>query len=477
MQRVEVRIRGKDLPLGREFEQALVPTSGNERQPLQAAWKRMRLAGRLSFSAEVIDHPGQPQDIDVTVNVQGCTMKPTFFDYALDQLSGSVRYERGRLHLRNMVARHGGASLGLHSGLIQMGAEGGFTAWLQGLTGQGIVVDADLLQAMPEGLRQALEGIQLRTPVAAAAKLTLHAPSGPAKPLEVWWEGAVALDQAKFRTGIDVTDACGQLYCKGYHDGRRLRGVNGQLALEKASVLGQPLTRVNARLDVEPGSPDVLRIRDLKASIHGGTIAGQARLETAPILRYEVLLEALGVQLDQVGRHNLGPAAKQAQLEGPARAALHLTGEGNDLLGLKGNGRLDVLQGKMGQLPVLLDLVKAFGLRVPDRTAFDQACMLFAIEGPQIRVQQLDLFGNAISLRGQGALDLDGSNVELDFTATPGRVIQMLPTGFDEIPQVISSQFLKIKMRGKVGKAGTIRFDKELIPAVVEPLRRVMGGT
>ena len=92
-----------------------------------------------------------------------------------------------------------------------------------------------------------------------------------------------------------------------------------------------------------------------------------------------------------------------------------------------------------------------------------------------MRVQQLDLFGNAISLSGQGTVDLDGNNLNLDFTATPGRFTQVLPSGIDAIPQMISQQFLKIKMRGKLGKGGDIRFDKELVPAVVDPLRRVMG--
>jgi hypothetical protein len=197
----------------------------------------------------------------------------------------------------------------------------------------------------------------------------------------------------------------------------------------------------------------------------------------APVLRYDVLLEALGVQLDAFGRHNLGASSRQAQLEGPARAAIHLTGEGDGVLGLKGNGRIDVVRGKLGQLPILLDLLKAFGLRMPDRTAFEEGHMVFALEGPQMHVQNLDLYGNAISLRGQGRMDLDGSNVNLDFTATPGRFTQMLPQGIDLVPQLISQQLFRIRMRGKVGRDGQMRFDKELVPGVMEPLKRVIGGS
>ncbi len=475
-ERIQVRIQGVNIPLDQEFETALVPISGKERLELQAAWKRLRLTGRLSFAAEVIDHPGQPQDIDVSVDVHGCAMRPGFFDYALEDLSGSVRYARGWLCLRDMKARHGNGRLGLASGLIETGPEGAYRAWLVGLSGRDVSADADLLTALPEPLRRVLEPLRLKVPMDFATKLTLVSP-GASKPLKVWWESLAELKQGAFRAGVDVTDATGQCFVGGHHDGQRLRSFNGKVALARASVLGQPLTNVRARLELDPNAPEALCVRDVTAGLFGGTVAGNARVVTSPVIKYDVLLDALGVRLEQVGQHNLGDKAKDVQLQGPARASLHLVGEGSDLLSLKGNGLVDVPQGKMGQLPVLLGLVKALGLREPDRTMFEQAQMHFAIEGPRVTVQQLDLYGNAISLRGEGSVDLDGSNVSLDFSATPGRMTQLLPAGVDAISQALSGQLLKIKMRGKLGNGGQIKFDKELMPGVVEPLRRVIGGS
>ncbi len=139
------------------------------------------------------------------------------------------------------------------------------------------------------------------------------------------------------------------------------------------------------------------------------------------------------------------------------RAALHLTGEGTDLSGLKGNGRIEVANGKMYRLPLLLDLLKALGLRPPDRTAFEQARMLFAIEGPQMRIHALDLIGSAISLRGQGTLGLDGSNLNLDFSVDWGRMPQMLPGAISDLSQALSDQLFKIKLRGKISARASRR--------------------
>jgi len=53
---------------------------------------------------------------------------------------------------------------------------------------------------------------------------------------------------------------------------------------------------------------------------------------------------------------------------------------------------VDVPNGKMYRLPLLLDLLKWLGLRLPDRTAFEQAHVTFAIDGDRAQINQLDLF-------------------------------------------------------------------------------------
>jgi hypothetical protein len=229
---------------------------------------------------------------------------------------------------------------------------------------------------------------------------------------------------------------------------------------------------LQARLYVAPETPDILSLYDLKANLFGGDLVGEARFNFTSPMRYSVKLDASHILLEQFGKHNqLGP---DAQLQGPARAAVYLTGEGTDLSGLRGNGRIEVARGKLYRLPLLLGLLNAFGLRLPDRTAFEQARMVFGIEGPQMRVDALDLFGNAISLRGQGKLNLDGSNLNLDFSADWGRVPQLLPPGISDLSQAVSDQLFKIKLRGKISSP---RFEKEFVPGVVEPIKKVFGGS
>jgi hypothetical protein len=470
---VHVCIRGQGIPLDREFEEALSPPEVHGRAALSNAWAMLALQGRLNFEAAVVDRPDQPQDIDVAVDIRGCTMQPEFFRYAMSDVSAGVRYAHGRVYVKDVSAKHGRCQLGLKEATIVLKPAGGFQAWFKGIHGKDLMPDEEFLRALHPVMRKGLEPLQLRKPLdVETTYLIFDAPAVPGRPMKIWWDGGAYLHQEVFQAGLEISGVDGQIWCHGHHNGQQFEGVTGYAVLERADILGQPFTNLQGRIQIAPDAPDELRLYDLKADLFGGFVGGEANFKFGPNLRYDVKLDALHVQLEQFGKHNRLGA--DAQLQGPARASLHLIGEGTDLSGLKGNGRVEVPNGKLYRLPLLLDLLKAFGLRRPDRTAFEQARMLFAINGPQMQVQQLDLIGNAISLRGEGMLNLDGSNLNLDFSADWGRLPQMMPALVSDPLQSLSDQLFKIKMRGKISDP---HLDPVFMPGVVNPIKKALGGT
>src|SRR5262249_11783624 len=150
-----------------------------------------------------------------------------------------------------------------------------------------------------------------------------------------------------------------------------------------------------------------------------------------------------------------------ADVSGAAEAALSLYGEGGDVSSLRGGGNLEVRNGKLYKLPLLLDLLKWLGLQRPDRTAFEDVRVRFGIDGDRVIVQDLDLVGNAISLRGQGTVGLYGDNLNLDLNTDWARLGQLLPPGISAWPRSLSDMLLKIRVRGSVRD---IRFEQELVP-------------
>jgi hypothetical protein len=179
-------------------------------------------------------------------------------------------------------------------------------------------------------------------------------------------------------------------------------------------------------------------------------------------------LTALQLKLEEFGRHNFG---SKVEYSGLATARLYLSGEGEDIQGLDGRGSVEVPNGRLYNLPLLLDLLKVLGLRPPDRTAFEEAYAQFSIRGPRVSVSRFDLYGNAISLSGQGEMNLDGTDIELDFYAVWGRVMQMLPPALRPFPSAVSQQLLRLKMRGKIDK---VEITKEPVPILVDNLEKFL---
>jgi hypothetical protein len=212
------------------------------------------------------------------------------------------------------------------------------------------------------------------------------------------------------------------------------------------------------------------------ADYFGGQIYGPVRIEFGPRPRYKLNLTAAQVNLGKFGGHNFNDDG----FKGDAVGQLYLEGEGTEINGLKGNGRIDVPNGQMYNLPLLLDLLKFLGLHWPDRTAFEEMHAQFGIHGRRVHLRRLDLLGNAISLKGNGEFDLDGSDLQIDFYPT-WRFEQFLPPSVRRLPGDVSKNILTIEMRGKVGSNPDkeLKFTKRWVPAVFDPLhtlqQRVTG--
>jgi hypothetical protein len=332
------------------------------------------------------------------------------------------------------------------------------------------VPDDDLRRALPTPLANAVNTLALRDPVELDALVVIDQPAESRSRPVVYWDGTAKLKNASLKTGVDWDGVTGAISVRGRHGGEKLEDIVGNVYLEQARVLNQPLEKVHIPLAVWKSSPDILRLPDLKAGFFGGTLGGEGRIEFGSIFRYEMLLQASQVQLEQFGRHNFGSSA---ELSGQATAALHLTGEGTDLEGVKGNGRLDVPVGKLYRLPLLLDLLKWLGLGRADRTAFDQALARFRIDGPRMHVTQLALYGRAVSLRGQGSMNLDGTDLNVDLNADWGRLPQLLPPGLSDVSRGLNDQLLRIMVRGSLAD---VRFEKEFVPLVTDPLKKLFGA-
>ena len=463
-----VTLAGRNVALDADLRAALD-------RDLQTTWDVFRPEGALDFDGTVYLPPGRDAkpEIDVTVRPRAATAFPRFFPYRLTDLYATLHYARNAVRLEGLTGRHGPTGVRIDRGLVVLRPGGGFTADLTNLHAEGLHADDDLLRALREVkdvLARGAAALEIQGPLDLHTRLYVDVAAAK-EPPRVFWDGSVALRDAAVRTGVRLEHVTGVVAARGWYNGSRIEAVDGNLDVKELSVFGQRLQQLRGGFQLTDDEPDVLKVPGLMASYLGGQVYGPVRVEFGARPRYELNLTAAQVRLEEFARHNFHDRKEVPELHGPAVARLYLRGEGGDVAGLRGGGRIDVPSGKMANLHPLVDLLKFLGLRMPDRTMFEEAHAAFDIEGPRARVRQLDLFGNVISLRGRGEVNLDGSDVALDFNVDWARLGQVLPPGVRAVPREISNQLLKIEARGRLDD---LRFTRQPVPLVTEPLRRLL---
>jgi hypothetical protein len=267
----------------------------------------------------------------------------------------------------------------------------------------------------------------------------------------------------------------GQFSSRGLYLGDRLGRVVGELAIDRGRVLKQPVEALSAHFEVDPARPDVITIPWINARAYGGEVGGEARLELGTPVKFDLSLNGARLKLEEFARVNhLGPTT---QLEGLATAQIRLANPLDPATRqpiLDGSGSLDIPNGKMLDLPVMLDVIKLARLRPVDRTAFEEAHAVFRIRGDRVKFGQLDLLGNAISLGGEGEMNLDGSRAQFDFYTVWTNIRNLLGNGGDLAARV-SGNLFRIRVSGDLGSERPPKVTQEALPGIVDPIRRLMG--
>jgi hypothetical protein len=279
--------------------------------------------------------------------------------------------------------------------------------------------------------------------------------------------------------GVPCDDVYGGVASEGRYDGTDFGTAMGNAWFDRATVAGQPLTDVKASYRVLPALPDpkqpgktlppAVVFRDLAGTAFGGTLGGQARIDLADKGRFQLWLNATGVKLEDLAKHHKLGAG---ELKGDAQATVLIETAPDPKTGkmvLGGTGQIDVPQGRLYNLPVLLELVKVLKGQTPDGVAFEEAHAAFDLKGDRVVVTQLDLLGAAVSLGGSGEMDFTGQDVRFEFYTIWSQTLRRwLTTPFGEVTGLLSGGLFKIELTRVNGQFVT---KAHMLPAVTDPVK------
>ena len=504
---VKLRVHAAAVPADSDLTRAM------NKVGLQAAWRSLRPGGRIGFQGDIEytawtplpNSAKPPRSMAITCHrFEVDSLLPDFFPYELTHVNGAMYFANGRVTLTGLEARHRESRIIIGEPafptIIIPKAGGGLWAQVQRFQILPLVVDEELLLALPPRLRSAVSGLEPsgpmtlfvnqfivdstadqperagRRPVAAnpvrGARMSSAALNDEQPSPWIYWQNLnVRLAGASVKLGVPCDNVHGLISLTGDYRNGKLNAVEGNLLIDQTTILKQPVENVHAQLIVDSGkAPGVVQVKNIKAKIFGGDLGGDAALMVEPIIRYDVRLNALGLRLEEIDRQNR--ITPDGQLSGRAEAQLYLNGEGVDLNKMSGGGYIRVPKGRIYSLPPLLDLLKFLKFHTPDGTFFEEAYAKFRVQGRQVQLEQLDLLGHLISLTGEGTMNLDGSNLKLDIYTVWSRLVQLLPGPVRELPNSISRNMYKISMSGTLG--GKLDFEQEAVPFIVEPIKRLL---
>ena len=320
-----------------------------------------------------------------------------------------------------------------------------------------------------------------KPPAAAAPPKAI--PKRDEKPQPViYWNASLKLNGSSLEAGLPFEELFGTIASEGRYEGTHIGAIVGNIWLDKATVGKQPLSatklgyRIRPQVE-DPSTPSgyaapAIEFPDITATLFQGTVGGQARIVIDETIQYRVWLTATGVRLDELARHT--KLGSDSELRGLAQGSFLVENVLDAKSGkwiVSGQGQIDVPQGRMYKIPVLLDLMKVLKGQTPDRCAFEEAHATLELKGDRVKVTQLDLLGSAISLGGSGEMDTDGQYVKFEFYTIWSQTLKRwLTTPLGDVTGLLSGSLFKIELTRDGGK---LTPKAVMLPVVTDPVRAV----
>jgi hypothetical protein len=245
---------------------------------------------------------------------------------------------------------------------------------------------------------------------------------------------------------------------RGRFDGQDLE-VHGRLDLESVNLLGQQVTRVRSPWDIEAGRA---RLDDIHADLLGGELTGRVAVGLDATPKYSAHLAVREADLSRFTKTLPG----RQTFRGLVSGQLALGGMGTDPRTLKGEGGFQIARGDLGELPIVLRLVKFLKLSPATKTAFDAASVAIRVQDGRATLRPDPVHRRRLQPARRGTLDLQG-DLDLRLRVLLGRDKWHVPVLSDAMREA-SGKIFDIHV---TGPAAQPQFRTEVLPQAGDMFR------
>ena len=456
-----LQLVGNGVVLDRELRDALPRT-------MTRIWDDIDPRGNAEFTATV-RHRVKARKTDVVLEAtpQGDTVsiEPAWFPYRLEKLRGKLTWRDGLLRFAGVRGVHDRTTVAT-DGVCRFGADGSWHVSFERLAADRFRADHEVLRALPSGLQRALAAVRPRGLLSLAGSIDIHssqppggvdAAQGPDAPAPAAaWDLRLDIEQGSLDVGIPLEHVHGGVRLEGRADGRTWR-TDGEIELDSAMWRGVQIIGVQGPLSMDeagvrfgmPAGARDGRPRRLVARVAGGKVFVDGSVAAGESGTFAVAASLTDADLERLAVDALAslPGTTAAQrYRGKVFGAIEVSGSRAGTHSLVGRGQLRLREADIYELPVIVALLKVLRVKAPDRKAFSSSLVDFRIEGPHAYLDNLELSGDAISLVGNGEVDIEG-RVRLTLRSIMGEAETQLPV-MKRVLGGASGQFMLVHVDG-----------------------------
>jgi hypothetical protein len=457
--KIDVYLQAENLPFDEELHSAL-PIDWRQ------TWPTINPTGSCDVEAEVHAAPGVPENTHIVVSPRAESNvrleisrfpQPNFdpggtLELRLEHVGGRFVFHNGKVAMHNVGFEFRGAPAHFARGTVYVTDSGRFDLSVNDLWVGDIRFDAELRKKMPPLMAQFALRLDDGRTFRARGDLQIGWSGIRGEPAWCRWDKTlVVFNDNSIKTGIPLEHIQGQLdHVSGWSNGTALE-VHGIMKLASVTLLGQQITNVESPFHAGRGTA---QLDDISGSFLGGKLMGQGAITLDSTPRYRASLQLQGARLEEYARTVPGRQSYSGNID----AQIAISGLGNEVRNVQGEGQAHVTRGNLGELPPLMRLaqrltqffkINFLPSNAPadsSKSAFDSADVAFTISQGLTSFDPIRFTGNAFSLLGQGTLDPQG-NLELRLNVLWGRDRFHIPLVSD-LSRIASTPFLIVHVKG-----------------------------
>jgi len=489
---LNLHFRGRQIRLDNTLRDAFLL------EHVRSAWDDLQPNGLIDVEGTIACHANEPMKLSFSARPsnRNVTLEPTGFPYRMECIDGTFIYQDGTILVNDFHAFHGNTELRANLTCTLLPDEG-WQLVFSNLWVDRLVMDRSLLRALPEALSKTFARLNIQGPLAIRGQFIIgrlgnaggiqafqaSVPSERSTSVAMMaaWDVVVTLVQAELGMAIPIKNVNGRIFLRGeYRDGR-LSSL-GHFDLDALSIEGFPLSRFRGPFSLENeiiflGNQENVAInrehnkpvpveQQVTAELFGGRVTAGGWIKVSPELVYDLAGSLVAADFSQMLQEYHRNDAANAR--GKVDASVRIRGKGDDIQGLAGYGSFQFREADIYELPIMVALLKLFGLKRPDATTtFSESSGTFRIAGRHIYLDTITFRGDTFHLTGQGEMDFD-RNVRLVLRVMLGKREVQIPV-VKEIFRGASEQIVLVHVGGTIEEPIVRR---ESFPGVNQAIQR-----